>query len=130
MTASHPRRLAALALAATAAIVVAACGSAATSSAPASVAPTASSAAVASPSADPNAGHEPVTISVGVLRPGATQEAVDALNLQISEFEAKYPWITVDARGVQLDRPDVHRGARRAARCRTCSRSRSPTARA
>jgi multiple sugar transport system substrate-binding protein len=39
--------------------------------------------------------HAPVTISVGVLRPGATQEAVDALNLQISEFEAKYPWITV-----------------------------------
>ena len=42
------------------------------------------------------AAHEPVTISVGVLRPGATQEAVDALNLQISEFEAKYPWITVE----------------------------------
>jgi multiple sugar transport system substrate-binding protein len=40
--------------------------------------------------------HKPVTISVGVLRPGATQEAVDALNLQISEFEAKYPWITVE----------------------------------
>ncbi len=94
MTASHPRRLAALALAATAAILVTACGSTATSSAPAS-APAATSAAVASPSTDPNAGHEPVTISVGVLRPGATQEAVDALNLQISEFEAKYPWVTV-----------------------------------
>ena len=38
------------------------------------------------------AGHDPV----GVLRPGATQEAVDALYLQISEFEAKYPWITVE----------------------------------
>jgi ABC-type glycerol-3-phosphate transport system substrate-binding protein len=37
-----------------------------------------------------------VTITVGVLRPGATQEAVDALNLQISEFQAKYPWITVE----------------------------------
>ena len=47
----------------------------------------------AAPSA---AAHEPVTITVGVLRPGATQEAVDALNLQISEFEAKYPWITVE----------------------------------
>jgi ABC-type glycerol-3-phosphate transport system substrate-binding protein len=47
------------------------------------------------PSASAVAAHEPVTISVGVLRPGATQEAVDALNLQISEFEAKYPWITV-----------------------------------
>ena len=51
-----------------------------------------------SASADPNAGHKPVTISVGVLRPGATQEAVDALNLQISEFEAKYPWVTVSPR--------------------------------
>ena len=47
----------------------------------------------ASPSAA--AANEPVTISVGVLRPGATQEAVDALNLQIQEFETKYPWITV-----------------------------------
>ena len=47
----------------------------------------------ASPSAA--AANEPVTISVGVLRPGATQEAVDALNLQIKEFETKYPWITV-----------------------------------
>ena len=28
--------------------------------------------------------------------PGATQEATDALNLQISEFEAKYPWVTVE----------------------------------
>ena len=95
MTASHPRRLAALALAATAAILVTACGSTATSSAPATTPQTASSAAVATASTDPNAGHEPVTISVGVLRPGATQEAVDALNLQISEFEAKYPWVTV-----------------------------------
>ena len=41
--------------------------------------------------------HKPVTISVGALRPGATQEAADALNLQISEFEAKYPWITVES---------------------------------
>ena len=37
------------------------------------------------PSSGPSAvAHAPVTISVGVLRPGATQEAVDALNLQIS----------------------------------------------
>ena len=47
-------------------------------------------------SAPSAAAHEPVTITVGVLRPGATQEAVDALNLQISEFETKYPWITVE----------------------------------
>ena len=77
------------------AILVAACGSTATSSAPATAAPTASAAAVATASAA-EAGHEPVTITVGVLRPGATQEAVDALNLQISEFEAKYPWVTVE----------------------------------
>jgi len=93
MTGSHPRRLAALALAAVAMIVFSACGSATTSSAPATAGPTAS--AAAAPSTDPNAGHKPVTISIGVLRPGATQEAVDALNLQISEFEAKYPWVTV-----------------------------------
>jgi ABC-type glycerol-3-phosphate transport system substrate-binding protein len=59
---------------------------------PATAAPS-TPAPVASPSA---AAQPPVTISVGVLRPGATQEAVDALNLQISEFEAKYPGITVE----------------------------------
>ena len=77
------------------ATIVAACGSSTATNAP-SVAP--STAASAAPSAAASAGaeHEPVTISVGVLRPGATQEAVDALNLQISEFEAKYPWITVE----------------------------------
>jgi ABC-type glycerol-3-phosphate transport system substrate-binding protein len=90
----HPRRHAALALAATTALLVAACGSSASPS-PSAAAPTASSAAAASPSADPAAGHEAVTITVGALRPGATQEAVDALNLQIKEFEAKDPWVTV-----------------------------------
>jgi len=93
MTSTYPRRLVAFALAATVATLVAACGGTTTSSPPAS-APAASAGAVAS--SDPAAGHEPVTISVGVLRPGATQAAVDALNLQISEFEAKYPWITVE----------------------------------
>jgi ABC-type glycerol-3-phosphate transport system substrate-binding protein len=90
MTSRPPRRHAAIAFAATAALLVAACSSSATP-AP-STAPAASTAATA-PSA---AAHKPVTISVGALRPGATQEAVDALNLQISEFEAKYPWITVE----------------------------------
>jgi multiple sugar transport system substrate-binding protein len=33
---------------------------------------------------------------VGALRPGVTQEAVDALYEQISEFQAKYPWIKVE----------------------------------
>jgi multiple sugar transport system substrate-binding protein len=85
-----PSVMAALAVITT--MIVAACGSTTTSPA-ASTAPVASTAPAASASAA--AAHDPVTISVGVLRPGATQEAVDALNLQISEFEAKYPWITV-----------------------------------
>src|SRR5712671_2826228 len=76
----------------TAIIVIACGGTTATSSPAASTPPAASTAPAASASAAANA---PVTISVGVLRPGATQEAVDALNLQISQFEAKYPWITV-----------------------------------
>jgi multiple sugar transport system substrate-binding protein len=85
------------ALAVITATIVAACGSSTTSPSPsaaASAAP-ATTAPSAAASSSPAAEHEPVTISVGVLRPGATQEAVDALNLQISEFEAKYPWITV-----------------------------------
>jgi ABC-type glycerol-3-phosphate transport system substrate-binding protein len=93
MTSRHPRRHAAFVLAAVAALLVAACGSSASPSPSAASAPPATtSAAPANPSA---AAQAPVTISAGVLRPGATQEAVDALNLQISEFEAKYPWITV-----------------------------------
>jgi multiple sugar transport system substrate-binding protein len=94
MTSRHPRRHAAFALAAVTALLVAACGSSASPSpSAASAPPTTSSTAPAGPSA---AAQAPVTISAGVLRPGATQEAVDALNLQISEFEAKYPWITVE----------------------------------
>ena len=53
-----------------------------------------SPAATAAPSQA--AEHEPVTIVVGALRPGVTQEAVDALYQQIGEFQAKYPWITVE----------------------------------
>jgi len=68
--------------------LIAACSPVASPSSPSAAAPSSAT----NPSA---AAQAPVTISVGVLRPGATQEAVDALNLQISEFEAKYPWITV-----------------------------------
>ena len=71
---------------------VGACSSA-TSTPTATTGPAASTSASSSAS---TASHKPVTISVGVLRPGATQEATDALNLQISEFEAKYPWVTVE----------------------------------
>jgi multiple sugar transport system substrate-binding protein len=73
-----------------AAALFSACNAAANpspSAAPASQAPGASPA---------GADHKPVAITVGVLRPGATQEAADALNLQISEFETKYPWISVN----------------------------------
>ena len=78
---------------------------------PRSRAPAAPPSAAASASA--GAEHEPVTIVVGALRPGVTQAAVDALYEQIDQFEAKYPWITRRARGVQLDGADVHRGPRR-----------------
>jgi multiple sugar transport system substrate-binding protein len=92
MRSAYPRRLAALVFAATVAILVSACGSSTASpAAPSAAATTAPSAA-----ANPSVSHKPVRISIGALRPGATQEAVDALNLQISEFEAKYPWITVE----------------------------------
>jgi ABC-type glycerol-3-phosphate transport system substrate-binding protein len=47
-------------------------------------------------STPPAAEHEPVTIVVGALRPGVTQEAVDALYEQIGQFQDKYPWITVE----------------------------------
>src|SRR4029079_7078629 len=91
-TRRFPPVVAALAVIATM-IAVACSGTTTTSSPAASTAPAASTVPAASASAA--AAHDPVTITVGVLRPGATQEAVEALNLQISEFEAKYPWITV-----------------------------------
>jgi ABC-type glycerol-3-phosphate transport system substrate-binding protein len=75
------------------AIVVAACGGATPSTAPsaaATLAPTTGA------SASPAAEHEPVTIVVGALRPGVTQAAADALFAQIAQFEAKYPWISVE----------------------------------
>jgi multiple sugar transport system substrate-binding protein len=72
------------------ATVFAACSGTTPSSAP-STAPSAGTSAA--PSA---AEHEPVTIVVGALRPGVTQEAVDALYEQIGQFEAQYPWITVE----------------------------------
>jgi multiple sugar transport system substrate-binding protein len=76
------------------AAIVGACGTSASPS-PAASAPPSSQAPAASASA--GADHNPVTISVGVLRPGATQEAADALNLQIGEFQTKYPWITIES---------------------------------
>jgi ABC-type glycerol-3-phosphate transport system substrate-binding protein len=86
-------------------LIAAACNSSASPSPSASQA--ASQAPVASTAASPSAAaHKPVTITVGVLRPGATQEAVDALNLQIQEFETKYPWITVEPQEYNWTAPD------------------------
>ena len=127
MTAKLNSRFKGLAMAALAIVTVSACSAAATTPAPA-----------AAPAAQPPAGaaappgtdtHKPVTITVGVLRPGATQEATDALNLQISEFEAKYPWVTVEPKEYNWTAP-TFTAASRAARCRPSSPSRSPTARA
>jgi ABC-type glycerol-3-phosphate transport system substrate-binding protein len=42
--------------------------------------------------------HEAVTITVAGLLPGTKQDAIDALNTEVSNFEAKYPWITVKAK--------------------------------
>lgn len=88
-------RFKALALVAGAVVAVSACGASATPSP--STAPAASDAGSAPTAAPATDSNKPVTITVGVLRPGATQEAADALNLQISQFEAKYPWITVQS---------------------------------
>jgi multiple sugar transport system substrate-binding protein len=80
------------ALAVTASLL-AACGtSASPSPSTASTAPSPGSSAPASQ----GSAQEPVTIVVGALRPGVTQGAVDALYEQIGQFEAKYPWITVE----------------------------------
>lgn len=99
MTARTSRKLATLALTAlaTASLVAACSGSTTSPSAAPAASPSTAAEATAGASVDPAAGHNPATITVGVLRPGATQEAADALNLQIEQFQAKYPWITVES---------------------------------
>ncbi len=106
MAATRIRGLRALALATTAIVGLSACSSASTpaptaaptaapaTAAPATPAPAATPAAIAT--ATPAPAHKPVTITVASLRPGSTQEAFDAFNLQVSQFEEKYPWITID----------------------------------
>jgi multiple sugar transport system substrate-binding protein len=106
MRTKSDRRLRMLSMVAMAIVSVGACSSAAPTQAPTATPPPATVAPVPTTATAPatpvitpapsEAGHKPVTISVGVLRPGATQEAVDALNLQVNEFTAKYPWITVE----------------------------------
>jgi len=46
-------------------------------------------------------GDEKVTITVAGLLPGAEQDAVDALDKRVTEFEAKYPNITVEPQEYQ-----------------------------
>jgi multiple sugar transport system substrate-binding protein len=75
------------------ATVFAACGGSTATTAPSTAASGAPSVA---PSGSAAAEHGPVTIVVGALRPGVTQEAADALFEQIGQFQAKYPWITVE----------------------------------
>jgi multiple sugar transport system substrate-binding protein len=89
-----PFRTKALTMAAVAMFAVSACSSASSTTAP-TAAP--SNAAAPTTVASAAATHKAVTITVGVLRPGATQEAVDALNSQIAEFNVQYPWITVES---------------------------------
>ena len=94
MTLKPNRRFSTLVMAALTIATVGACSS--TAATPEVTATPAGSQAASVATATP-VSHKPVTISVGVLRPGATQDAADALNLQISQFEAKYPWITVNS---------------------------------
>ena len=95
MAAKPYGRFAALALVAVAIVTVSACSTATnTPSASASAGATAEAANPASPAAATD--HKPVTITVASLRPGSTQEAFDAFNLQVSQFETRYPWITID----------------------------------
>jgi len=56
-----------------------------------------------SPSGDASspAADQPVTIEVAGLLPGAEKSAVDALNERITQFEAKYPNITVKSKEYQ-----------------------------
>lgn len=85
-------RLMTLASIAIVAALLGACSPAASPS-PTSSGPAPSTAVTPDPS---GAAQEPVTIVVGALRPGVTQAAVDALYEQIGQFEARYPWITVE----------------------------------
>jgi ABC-type glycerol-3-phosphate transport system substrate-binding protein len=75
--------------------VLSACSSATTT--PAASAANPSTAPTTAASSAPSAAQQkPVTITVASLRPGSEQAAFDAFNLQVSQFETKYPWITVD----------------------------------
>jgi ABC-type glycerol-3-phosphate transport system substrate-binding protein len=75
------------------ATVFAACGGATVTNPPSAAV---SAAPTTGASGSPAVEREPVTITVGALRPGVTQAAADALFAQIQQFEDQYPWITVE----------------------------------
>ncbi|BDO42897.1 extracellular solute-binding protein [Cellulomonas sp. NTE-D12] len=60
-----------------------------------------SSAGGATSASSTSAAPQKVTITVAGLLPGAKQDAVDALNTRVKEFEAKYPNITVQPQEYQ-----------------------------
>lgn len=102
MTPSPIGRFKTLAVVALAIVTVSACSSSSTPS------PTAASAGTPAPNttqaaATPTPGTtpKPVTITVASLLPGSTQSAFDAFNLRVDEFEAQYPWITVQGQEYQ-----------------------------
>ena len=90
-------RLKTLAMLAGAIVIVSGCSS--TASPTPTAAPVASG-APAAPTATAEA-HKPVTITVASLLPGSTQAAFDAFNKRVDEFEAQYPWITIQGQEYQ-----------------------------
>ncbi len=101
MRAKPNHRIKTLALAALAIVTVSACNS---SSTPSPTAPAATQAPGTTPAPatpTPAVTPKPVTITVASLLPGSTQSAFDAFNLRVDEFEAQYPWITVQGQEYQ-----------------------------
>ena len=94
MRSTSRRPASVLAAVAVTASMLVACSSTASPSPSAS--PSQAPSGVTTPAPSGGTAQEPVTIVVGALRPGVTQAAVDALYEQIGQFEAKYPWITVE----------------------------------
>jgi len=97
MTALPIGRFRTLAVVALAVVTVSACSSTSTPS------PTTATVGTPAPNATqaPAATPKPVTITVSSLLPGSTQSAFDAFNLRVNEFEAQYPWITVQGQEYQ-----------------------------
>lgn len=101
MTASPIGRFKTLAMVALAIVTVSACSSSSTPSPTAASATPAPNATQAPATPAPATTPKPVTITVSSLLPGSTQSAFDAFNLRVDEFEAQYPWITVQGQEYQ-----------------------------